>query len=531
MKQHLLACSLLISLVSAAQWTIPPDPPLSISQAANEQNTVRVIPDGSDGWFVLWLDGRVSNTKMEVYGQRIDADGVAAWEVDGRQIAMHPTKGISDVGVALHADGGFVIAYIMGGDTLLAQRFDDAGMPQWAQPALVAGRTNSNFYTIGQPRVVMKEDGAFVAWSPNHQGGNPVVAYNVVGDDGTVEQDFNGTYVPASGFGAMNAVTDGNGGMYLYWSSSNAMGAEIRVQRVNPEGVMAWTGNVEPTTTTPGLGDGGFTGAADGDGGLLLTFHDGSDLLMSRIDTSGALVWEPDVKPGCDHPASQVRPSLVVRDGHAYLAWSDNRPPADNSDLYVQKFDLNGDPLWMEDGVLAIQENTYIPHARIAVTDQGNMFVSHQTSAGFQAMMLNSDGVPAWSAPFTMAPTSYHPFYGDQRMLPTNDGGAVLFWATEGDNIWGTRIDPSSGNSTSVSSIDRKPGVLAWPNPADDRLTIECDDVIRSVEILSTDGRIVMTEAVLADHATLGIGELASGAYVATVYIASGTQMIHFLRR
>ncbi|MBK9598838.1 MAG: hypothetical protein IPO60_11090 [Flavobacteriales bacterium] len=81
----LFAC-MTMAFAANAQWTNFPDPPLAICTAANEQNAVKVVSDGADGWYVLWLDGRVSNSKDEVYGQHLNADGVALWEADGRQL-------------------------------------------------------------------------------------------------------------------------------------------------------------------------------------------------------------------------------------------------------------------------------------------------------------------------------------------------------------------------------------------------------------------------------------------------------------
>ncbi len=460
------------ALVANAQWTNFPDPPLAICTAANEQNTVRTISDGADGWYVLWLDGRVSNAKKEVYGQHLDANGVALWEADGRQLVADPTKQVKDFAVCLTDAGSLFIAWVHGTDTLKAQLLNAAGAPTWSQPALVAGRLNANAYSIGAPRVLARGNGAFVTWMPNHQGGNPVVAYNVVDGSGGVMHGFNGIYIPNSGYAVNGVHPDGSGGMFIHWATANALGAGLRVRRVDANGVLQWAGNVTPTAGSAGISDGEYTAVYDGTDGLVVVWNNNGDVLMSRVDTSGALPWSPAIKPVCVQPNGQRRPTVIAQGGHLYFAWSDARPPANNSDLFAQKMDLNGDPLWTVDGVLSIHENTYIPHARIAPTPDGGAYVVHNTSAGFKAMLLNSDGVPVWNPAYKMTEASYAPFYGDVRMLPTSDGNAVIFWATPGNNIHGTRIDPSSGISTGVSTLNDVQMLKAFPNPASDRVNI-----------------------------------------------------------
>lgn len=497
----LLVCSTL-AFAANAQWTNFPDPPLAICAAANEQNAVKAVSDGADGWYVLWLDGRVSNSKDEVYGQHLNAAGVALWEADGRQLIADPIKKVSDFAFCLTGSGSLFIAWVHDTDTLKAQLLDAAGAPTWPQPALVAGRVNANGYNIGAPRVLAKGDGAFVTWMPTHQGANAVVAYNVVDGTGGVLLGFNGTYIPSSGYAANGVNPDGSGGMFIHWATANALGAGIRVRRVDANGALRWVDNVAPTTGSAGISDGEYTAVHDGTDGLVVVWNNAADVLMSRVDTSGALTWSPAIKPVCVQASSQRRPNVVAQGGHLYFAWSDGRPPADNYDLFAQKMDLNGDPLWTVDGVLAIQEGSYIPHARIAPTPDGGAYVVHKASGGFKAMLLNSAGAPVWDPPYKMTEASYAPFYGDLCMLPTSAGNAVIFWATQGNNIHATRIDPSSGITTGIAAPDHAETLRAFPNPANDRVNIACGaDLLGQrgvIEVFDVTGQRVHAEQV--DH-------------------------------
>ncbi|MBK7384498.1 MAG: hypothetical protein IPI81_14385 [Flavobacteriales bacterium] len=504
----LLAC-MTMAFAANAQWTNFPDPPLAICAAANEQNAVKAVSDGADGWYVLWLDGRVSNTKDEVYGQHVNADGVALWEADGRQLIADPVKKVGDFAVCLTDAGSLFIAWVHGTDTLKAQLLDAAGASTWPQPALVAGRLNANAYNIAAPRVLARGNGAFVTWMPEHQGSNAVVAYNMVDGAGGVMHGFNGIYIPSSGYAVNGVNPDGSGGMFIHWATANALGAGIRVRRVDANGDLQWVGNVAPTAGSAGVSDGEYTALYDGSGGLVVVWNNAADVLMSRVDLSGALTWSPAIKPVCVQPNEQRRPTVVAQGGHLYFAWSDARPPASNFDLFAQKMDLNGDPLWTVDGVLAIRESTYIPHARIAPTPDGGAYVVHKASGGFKAMLLNSAGVPVWDPAYKMTEASYAPFYGDMRMFPTSDGNAVIFWATQGNNIHGTRIDPSSGISTGVTSLNDEGILTAFPNPAHDRINLSIEPALVGeravIEWFDATGKRVEARSVASLPATLSV--------------------------
>ena len=136
--------------------------------------------------------------------------------------------------------------------------------------------------------------------------------------------------------------------------------------------------------------------------------------------------------------------------------------------------DLNGELFWTVDGVLVIRESSYIPHVCIASTFDGGAYVVHKASGGFKAMLLNSSGVPVWNLAYKMTEVSYALFYGDVRMLPTFDGNAVIFWAMQGNNIHGMRIDPSSGISTGISVSNDAVILTAFPNLVNDRVNIVC---------------------------------------------------------
>lgn len=530
MHKPLLLVLVLMAHSIAAQWTTPPDAPLTVCDAANEQTSVRALSDGADGWYVFWRDGRVSNAKREIYGQHLSAAGVALWEPNGRQLVADPVKTITNFAFDVLPDGEFLLLWSQGatsGDTLKAMLFGNDGLPQWTDAALVAGKTNNNAYSLGHPRVVVQESQAFVAWAPVHQGSNPVVAYGRLLYDGTVLDGFNGTYVPNSGYGTMYMASDGNGGVFLTWATANASGAGIRAQHVNSEGQLHWAAQAVPTAGTVGMND-SYRAVADGQGAVVIVWNGAdADLHMSRVDTTGAFTWSPAVKPVCLNSSQQHRPALCVQDGHIYAAWSDARPPANNSDLYAQKFDMDGEPLWTVDGVRAIRENSYIPHALLAPTPDGGLYVAHKTNGGFKAMLLNSDGAPLWDPAFAMSTATLAPNYDDQRMLATAVGNAVLFWSTNADNIHATTVTPTSGISTGIGVVEHQgSGLSIYPNPANDPLNITMNDAHFGkeavIELFDATGKRVHAHVVpsVASNVLLELpGALCEGLYLAMLRV------------
>ena len=145
-----------------------------------------------------------------------------------------------------------------------------------------------------------------------------------------------------------------------------------------------------------------------------------------------------------------------MHDESFFVCWEDNRPPANNADLYMQKLDQNGDPEWDSEGVLVVQGNTYIPHAGMVPTDDGGVMAAQLMSFdGFVGQRMQSDGTGAWSEYGQFCTDMLVPFYGEFQLWPDGLGGMVAFWHNQGNlDLYAAKMSFNGNNDPS--------GIAEW---------------------------------------------------------------------
>ncbi|MGQ9655017.1 MAG: hypothetical protein ACUVXD_13210, partial [Thermodesulfobacteriota bacterium] len=106
---------------------------LPLCTALGDQWNPRLISDGEGGVIVVWQDQRTS--PEQVYGQRVNANGVALWETDGLLISS--IRG-SIPQIVRTSDNYFLVVWRdddasggAGSDFLRAQKLTGEGYPVW----------------------------------------------------------------------------------------------------------------------------------------------------------------------------------------------------------------------------------------------------------------------------------------------------------------------------------------------------------------------------------------------------------------
>ena len=521
----------LLCATASAQWSTDPANPLVVCDAPGAQTSMTAVHDGHGGYFVFWRDGRMGNSKYFLYGQRYDSLGAAQWEANGRPVVTDTARTVSGFNAVSLGNGNFILAYSSGlntsgtTDTIRAMKYDGNATPQWDSAALIGGDDASVLY-VGAMELIEKDGGAYIAFALTYIGGGVAQSVNRVDADGNVLWNYNGTAVPNSGYGPFNIAQDGAGGVFFYWRTGNGAGDPLRVQRVDEDGNMLWPTAVDPTAGTPGLGY-DFRGTYDNNHGLILTWvKNGNDLLMARVDTAGALTWTPAVKTVCDYSSNQDIPRIAMLQNQFYVAWVDNRPPAANADVYMQRFDMNGDPQWNPIGVRASSVNTYIPYPEVVPSDSGSVIFTIERSGtdAFRANRMRMDSSIAWpNNGAQLATQTLNPFYQEYKLLTAADSGAVVFWKTQNENIYGARVRYTGELFNAIETVNANNIVTTYPNPSDNVINFKLkhDERVRFLRVLSIDGR-TQNVSLSESKKSADVEHLASGVYVLEIETENG---------
>ena len=258
-----------------------------------------MVPDGSGGAIVTWQDYRDRyGTMSDIYAQRIDLKGKVLWALNGVVVSIAPNDQVNPE-IVSDGSGGAVIMWEdsrNGNLDIYAQRIDANGNLLW-QPDGVAICTTS--HPQEYPQIISDgAGGAIITWGDGRNGNVGIFAQRIHGS-GYVLWVADGVAVsePSSGH-YPQIVSDGVGGAIIGWSYGVYDG--IRAQRIDSSGSLLWAeGGV--VISTDAAGPQNLRMAHDSNGGTIMIWqddrngYDASDIYAQRIDAGGKAKWPSDV--------------------------------------------------------------------------------------------------------------------------------------------------------------------------------------------------------------------------------------------
>ena len=164
--------------------------------------------------------------------------------------------------------------------------------------------------------------------------------------------------------------------------------------------------------------------------GYLIIWLDNSedDIYGQIITEEGNILWQQDGLPLVIQPLNQNNVK-VIYDEFIYLVWEDFRSGVDY-EIYAQKFNENGEEIWMEGGVL-IGEGTNPDIAkvgdRLIVVWQRNV---ESYSHDIYGQLLNLEGELLWNAPGeVLCDASWRQY--EPQIVTTESNNICIGWMDE----------------------------------------------------------------------------------------------------
>ena len=207
---------------------------------------------------------------------------------------------------------------------------------------------------------------------------------------------------------APRAVSDNAGGAIITWyDGEGALNFDVHAQRVSATGTLLWGPAGVPISDLPGSMQGYPVITRDGAGGAIIAWNDGRagagtvDIYAQRIDSSGTPLWTADGVPVCIHPALQATPTLASDgSGGAIIAWTDHRNLT--MDIYAQRISFTGVPQWVANGVPVCSASGAQQYPVIASDGAGGAFVgwmdSRADAGDVFAQRMSGTGVAQWAS-------------------------------------------------------------------------------------------------------------------------------------
>jgi hypothetical protein len=229
-------------------------------------------------------------------------------------------------------------------------------------------------------------------------------------------------------------IPDGEGGAFVVWSDRFfTAGYDIYAQRVDALGNVLWAAGGVGVCTATGYQYGPSI-VSDGAGGVIVAWRDDrgadQDIYAQRLDGDGNPLWTADGVIVCNATNLQELPELAADgNGGAYVVWKDFRNS--NLDIYCQLIDENGSPQWTANGV-AVTTATGTQQHHVVTTDvSGSVIIAWDDlrSGNYDVYVqkLWSNGTAAWmydgEPVCTETGTQYYP-----KICSTGSYFTVITW-------------------------------------------------------------------------------------------------------
>ena len=174
------------------------------------------------------------------------------------------------------------------------------------------------------------------------------------------------------------------------------------------------------------------------------------DIYAQAIDLSGKVLWQTDGVPVCTDTADQSTQAILSDGaGGAIFVWEDARRSAEHQDLYIQRLNSNGQPMWKMDGIPVFPSDSLQSDPILLADGADGFYLVWWDVIGYEswhimAFRLNMDGSPIWDAPIVVSPVEG--MQGIPRVTTDHDGGLIIAWQIYenfiNDNLYAQRINP-----------------------------------------------------------------------------------------
>lgn len=486
----------LLAGAALAQWPEDAAENLIICDATGEQTLPKIAATSDGGCYISWQDHRTAN--YDTWLQRLDADGVPAWE-GGLLVSSHPQETwITDYDLAVDLQDHAIVAIndIRDGSDrdITAYRISPDGDFSWGPDGLAVSR-NEGFEP--DPRICVTDAGNIVfAWQDES-----VLHLRKVDVEGRdvwdpAEITLSATYAlsiprlaPAPGDAVLLQFLEAQGSQF--WSPKH-----LKVQRFDSLGVAAWEGLGVAVSTAGGFGPQMRPDLrADGAGGAWCFWYDSRNnqlhAYVQRLQADGTTGWTANgVLLSATAGELQDQPRLVVDEsgeGPAeielyYRITNSNQTQAG---IAGQRLSSSGERLWGEGGsILHPLSDAEVNSVVAARGEADSTFVGHfKFSAGnvvdsrIVVEAVDNGGSAAWEVDASSS------FVQRGNLVATANGRGQFLaaWkdvrAAEADiRLQNVNPDGNLGplEDTGVPAFRPRTPVLltAWPNPFNPSTTI-----------------------------------------------------------
>ncbi len=216
------------------------------------------------------------------------------------------------------------------------------------------------------------------------------------------------------------------------------------------------------------------------------------DIYAQAVDFEGKVLWQKDGIPVCTNSADQSTQAIMSDgDGGAVFVWEDERRSSEFQDLYIQRINSAGLPMWKSDGIPVYTSESLQSNPNLIPDKSGGFYVVWWDVIGYESWhimvyRLSLDSTPIWDEPISVTPKEK--MHGEPRVVADGEGGIIIVWqiydnfindqlytqriSSDGKKLWGESeisICTEEGIQKNAAIVsDGKGGIIAvWRDERD----------------------------------------------------------------
>ena len=354
-----------------------------VCDAVNAQASISMISDGAGGVILAWGDkrsGTGTTNDEQVYGQRVKADGTIGWAVNGVNLSkstVDPLYYRRNPILEKVSATEFTVVFAQLGATTSADYFAQKclitdGIPIWATDTDIHGPQTGLQTT--QTLVADGTGGVFVVWSdPRLATTNSDIYGQRINSSGLVQWGASGLLICSAAGNQLNPqiISDGAGGIITAWSDGRTASTNFNIyaQRVNQSGSAQWsnTAGAEGVLICSAANSQLYLKMINSGSDYIIAWGDprqattNSDIYAQKINNSGAPLWNSTATSegvavvtatGSQGAALAEFTAIDNGSGSALITWSDPRLATTDNNIFAQKLNSDGTIGFATDGVL-----------------------------------------------------------------------------------------------------------------------------------------------------------------------------------
>ncbi len=449
----LTAVSFILCPNSFAQWTNNTSQNTKLVINTNNPFDISTTKDQNGGAFIFWQDNK-NGFPYQIYFMHVDASGKVSFRADGKHVSGLYGPQENPVCVETQQNTAVVLwkdlTYSNSGN-LFVQKIEDNGNYLWTKNGLqiTTGSESVNEYSISA------DETGFIYTTYVAKGPDVASEYKVmmqkISPEGKTLFSSNGVNI----FSSMkrksmtNIVPDDSGGAFIFWLGYKNNKSEILAQHVDSTGKLLWGKNPQVISNTA---NNVITYIVKKAGPKTIyivwqTQKSGKDIYQQLIDYKGKSLWSPGGKLITTLKGNQINPQVVVSDSSFITSWTNEI--GRNNDIYIQKFNSAGVPIWNKDGVPVIKYHGEQFGQKLVSDGKKGIIVAwidrraDSLLANIYAQRINEKGKAVWDSLGLEVASNYNTPKSYLSLIPDGNGGAiVIFKNTRNDKneIYGQRV-------------------------------------------------------------------------------------------